>query len=61
MSASVWKVRCQIGQTIKSAAEVMIILEAMKTEINVTMGEENVGKVIKGMGKGIQEGQCASR
>ena len=39
----------------------MIILEAMKTEINVTMGEENVGKVIKGMGKGIREGQCASR
>ena len=61
MSASVWNVRCQIGQTIKSADEVMIILEAMKTEINVTMGEENVGKVIKGMGKGIREGQCASR
>ncbi|KAN0078399.1 hypothetical protein V8E55_010456 [Tylopilus felleus] len=50
------KVKYQIGQTIESADEVMIILEAMKTEINVTAGDANVGKVIKGMEKGIREG-----
>ena len=56
MSASVWKIKCQVGQTIESADEVMIILEAMKTEINVPAGEENIGKVVKGLGKGIREG-----
>ncbi|KAH0835743.1 allophanate hydrolase subunit 2-domain-containing protein [Lanmaoa asiatica] len=56
MSASVWKIKCQVGQTIESADEVMIILEAMKTEINIPAGEENIGKVVKGLGKGIREG-----
>ncbi|KAF9229999.1 hypothetical protein BU15DRAFT_84188 [Melanogaster broomeanus] len=56
MSASVWKVKCQVGKTIDSADEVMVILEAMKTEINVPAGEENVGRVVKGLGKGIREG-----
>ena len=56
MSASVWKVKCQVGQIIKSADEVMIILEAMKTEINVPAREENIGKMVKGLGKGIREG-----
>ncbi|KAG9312718.1 hypothetical protein JVU11DRAFT_7145 [Chiua virens] len=56
MSASVWKIKCQVGQTIQSADEVMIILEAMKTEIDVPAGEENVGKVVKELGKGIREG-----
>ena len=56
MSASVWKIKCQVGQTIESADEVMIILEAMKTEINISAGEENIGKVVKALGKGIREG-----
>lgn len=56
MSASVWKIKCKVGQTIESADQVMVILEAMKTEINVPAGEENIGKVVKGLGKGIQEG-----
>lgn len=30
--------------------------EAMKPEINVPAGEENTGKVVKGLGKGIREG-----
>ena len=34
----------------------MIILEAMKTEINVPAGEENVGKVVRRLGKGVREG-----
>ncbi|KAF9233046.1 allophanate hydrolase subunit 2-domain-containing protein [Melanogaster broomeanus] len=56
MSASVWKVKCQVGKIIESADEIMVILEAMKTEINVPAGEENVGRVVKGLGKGIREG-----
>lgn len=56
MSASVWKIQCQVGQIIESADEVMIILEAMKTEINVPAGEENVGKVVRRLGKGVREG-----
>lgn len=55
-SASVWKIKCEVGQTIESADEVMFVLEAMKTEINIPAGEENVGKVVKGLGKGIREG-----
>jgi urea carboxylase len=45
------------GQIIKSAddSEVTIILEAMKTEINIPAGEEDVGKAVKGLlGKGIR-------
>jgi len=56
MSASVWKIKCQVGQTIQSADDVMIVLEAMKTEINVPAGEEIVGKVVRGLAKGIHEG-----
>ncbi|KAH7886782.1 allophanate hydrolase subunit 2-domain-containing protein [Phlebopus sp. FC_14] len=56
MSASVWKIKCNVGNVIQSADEVLIILEAMKTEINVPAGEENVGKSVKGLGKGVREG-----
>lgn len=56
MSASVWKIKCQPGEVIQSADDVLVILEAMKTEINVHAGEENIGKVVKSLGKGIKEG-----
>jgi biotin carboxyl carrier protein len=56
MSASIWKIRVQIGDTIRSAEDVVVILEAMKTEVNVEAGEENVGKKVKALGKGIREG-----
>lgn len=56
MAASVWKIKCRVGQLIESADEVMIILEAMKTEINVPAGDENIGKVVRGLGKGIRAG-----
>jgi biotin carboxyl carrier protein len=56
MSASVWKIKCQPGEVIRSAEDVLVILEAMKTEINVCAGEENIGKVVKSLGKGIGEG-----
>jgi len=45
--ASVWKVKGQAGDVIQSDDDVLIILEAMKTEIPICAGEENVGKTIK--------------
>lgn len=34
----------------------LLILEAMKTEIAITGGEANVGKVVIRFGKGVAEG-----
>ncbi|KAG1772023.1 allophanate hydrolase subunit 2-domain-containing protein [Suillus occidentalis] len=56
MSASIWKIKCQSGDVIQTADDILVILEAMKTEINILAGEENVGKVVKSLGKGIREG-----
>lgn len=36
---------------MKSADEVLVILEAMKTEIPITAGEENVGLKVSGISK----------
>ncbi|KAG6877108.1 hypothetical protein C0993_010220 [Termitomyces sp. T159_Od127] len=54
--ASVWKIKCRPGDRIKSAGEVLLILEAMKIEIPITSGEANVGKVVRRYGKGVVEG-----
>ncbi|KAG2113681.1 hypothetical protein DEU56DRAFT_934042, partial [Suillus clintonianus] len=56
ISLPVWKIKCQPGNIIQSADEVLIILKAMKTEINILAGEENIGKVVKSLGKGIRKG-----
>lgn len=56
LSASVWKIKCKPGDTIKCAEDVLVVLEAMKTEINIEAGEENVGRTVKGFGKGVKEG-----
>jgi urea carboxylase len=45
--ASVWKIKGQAGDVIQSDEDVLIILEAMKTEIPICAGEDNVGKTIK--------------
>lgn len=60
MSASVWKIRCRPGDAVQSSDQVVVILEAMKTEINVEAGEENVGKTVRGFGKGVREGASVS-
>ena len=39
-----------------SAEQVLVILEAMKTEVNIEAGEEFVGRRIKGFGRDIREG-----
>lgn len=54
--ASVWKINCSPGDLIQSAEEVVVILEAMKTEINIKAGELNVGRKVKSFGKGVKEG-----
>jgi biotin carboxyl carrier protein len=45
--ASVWKIKGKAGDVIQSDEDVLIILEAMKTEIPICAGEDNVGKTIK--------------
>ncbi|EPQ53370.1 hypothetical protein GLOTRDRAFT_117321 [Gloeophyllum trabeum ATCC 11539] len=49
LAATVWKIHCTPGDTIKAAEDVLLVLEAMKTEINVEAGEESVGKKVKGI------------
>lgn len=39
-----------------SAEEVLVVLEAMKTEIGVEAGEENVGRTVKAFGSGVRPG-----
>ncbi|KAJ6550228.1 allophanate hydrolase subunit 2-domain-containing protein [Mycena capillaripes] len=53
---NVWKICCQPGDVITSSDMTVAILEAMKTEIPINAGEDNVGKTVSGLGKGIYEG-----
>ena len=57
LSGSVWQIKVRAGEEIRSADQVVVILEAMKTEISVNAGEENVGLKVTGLGKGIREGK----
>ncbi|KAF8152533.1 AHS2-domain-containing protein [Crassisporium funariophilum] len=54
--ATVWKVNCFPGYKIQTAGDVLMILEAMKTEIPVTAGDEVIGMTVLGYGKGVKEG-----
>ena len=45
------------GDIVKAADQIVLVLEAMKTEIPVMAGEENVGLQIAGFGKGVREGK----
>ncbi|KJA16224.1 hypothetical protein HYPSUDRAFT_147969 [Hypholoma sublateritium FD-334 SS-4] len=54
--ATVWRIKCKPGGVIHSESDVLVILEAMKTEIPVLAGEDNVGKTIQRFGYGIKEG-----
>ncbi|VDB91707.1 unnamed protein product [Peniophora sp. CBMAI 1063] len=60
LSASIWRIKCSVGDVIKSADDVLVILEAMKTEINITAGQEHVGKTVIGYAKGVREGAVVS-
>ncbi|KAH9896131.1 urea carboxylase [Cubamyces lactineus] len=56
LTAHVWKIKCAVGDVVETAEDVLIILEAMKTEVNVEAGEEFVGRKVKGFGRGVKEG-----
>ena len=56
LSASIWKINCQPGHIVRSAEEVLVVLEAMKTEIGVEAGDENIGRTVKGFGGGVKPG-----
>ena len=43
LSGSLWMLKCDVGDVVKDADQVLMILEAMKTEIPVVAGEEHVG------------------
>lgn len=52
-----WQIKVKLGDVIQTADQTVVILEAMKTEIAVAAGEENVGLKVAGFGKGIVEGK----
>ena len=56
LHASVWKVSCSPGDVIAFASDVLLILEAMKTEIPITAGEDNVGRIVYRLGKNVKKG-----
>ncbi|TFK80957.1 urea carboxylase [Polyporus arcularius HHB13444] len=56
LTAHVWKIKCSVGDRVTSAEQVLFILEAMKTEVNIEAGEENVGRTVKGFGRDVKEG-----
>lgn len=56
MNARVWKFVQKPGYTVRTAEDVLVVLEAMKTEINVEAGEENVGRTISSYSREVQEG-----
>ncbi|CAL1694912.1 unnamed protein product [Somion occarium] len=56
LSGTVWKIRVAIGDIVMSSDEALVILEAMKTEINLTAGEDHIGLKVAGFAKGVREG-----
>ncbi|KIK67913.1 hypothetical protein GYMLUDRAFT_54638 [Collybiopsis luxurians FD-317 M1] len=56
ISAMVWKILVHPGMTIQNEDEVLIILEAMKTEIPIKAGRLHVGLVFERFGSGVREG-----
>jgi len=56
LAAAVWKLTQGPGYVIKSAEDVLVVLEAMKTEINIEAGEENVGRTVQSYAQGVKVG-----
>ncbi|KAF9491325.1 AHS2-domain-containing protein [Pleurotus eryngii] len=51
--ANIWKIKVKIGDTIVSKMQAVVILESMKSEINVYPEENAVGRKVVGYGDGI--------
>lgn len=47
MTATCFKVKVKVGDVLEDADQVVVILEAMKTEVGVTVTDEFVGKKVK--------------
>ncbi|RDB19014.1 putative urea carboxylase [Hypsizygus marmoreus] len=58
--ASVQKIKLGPGDILRSTDDIVLILEAMKTEIPIRGGDNNVGKVIERLGNGIAAGSLVS-
>ena len=56
LTAHIWKIKCAVGDIIQSAEDVLVVLEAMKTEVSIEAGEENVGRRVKGFAQDVKEG-----
>ncbi|KAF7427799.1 hypothetical protein PC9H_007015 [Pleurotus ostreatus] len=54
--ANIWKIKVEIGDTIVSKTQAVVILESMKSEINVYPEENAVGRKVVGYGDGIGPG-----
>ncbi len=54
--ANIWKIKVEIGDTIVSKTQAVVILESMKSEINVYPEENTVGRKVVGYGDGIGPG-----
>ncbi|PFH48435.1 hypothetical protein AMATHDRAFT_149874 [Amanita thiersii Skay4041] len=50
---SIFKVCCSVGHTIASVDEVLIVMEAMKTEVEIKAGEGMAGGTVVGFGEGL--------
>ena len=51
------QIKANVGDTITSEDQIILILEAMKTEIPIRAVDENFGLKIAGFGKGVKQGQ----
>jgi len=56
LSGLVWNIAAGMGDTISSAKQVVVIIDAMKTEIKISVGEENVRLKVTSLTQGIREG-----
>jgi urea carboxylase len=54
--ATIWKINFKPGDVIPSDDAVVVVLEAMKTEIPILAGEGNSGKKVVRLGRGTKEG-----
>lgn len=62
LSATVFRIVVQRGEVIKSAEQLIVELEAMKTSVKVTAGEEFVGmrvlKIVAEVGDDVSPGSA---
>ncbi|KAF5390725.1 hypothetical protein D9757_002604 [Collybiopsis confluens] len=56
MSAMISKILIEPGSKIQSEGEILVLLEAMKTEIPIKANKSHVGLVVDSVGNGFKEG-----